>query len=389
MNTDASTLPRGPGWGFLEESASVVVLRLNVAGTILATNRQAAGLVGEPLVGLPWHTLLLNFGGTLAFEDWLAKSERPRLLNFRTYAGLPQTLEVVVEPIGDDYLLFGEVNAAQQDRLGREVLELNHDLNNLTRELALKNGELAQLNALKNQFLGMAAHDLRKPIGLILSYAEFLIDEAGETLSAEHLDFLQTIHRAGDGMRHVVDDFLDVALIEAGRFNLDEKATDLADLVHAALTLVNLSAVKRGVVIVSRLEPGCRHLFVDGPKIEQVLSNLLSNAVEHSPPGGQVLIESRLLPTEIRIQVADKGAGITPAQQQRLFQSFASGQAGRKSTGERSIGLGLAIARKIVEAHDGHLYVQSEMGRGTVFGFSLPASRLSPVHIDGSSDSFE
>ena len=238
MSIDPSAFVEGPGWCFLMDSTSVVVVRVNSAGTILAANRHATDLVGEPLVGRPWHDMLLNFGGIVPFAEWLAEPARPRLLNMRTAVDLPQTLEVTVEHLGENYLLFGEINAAEQARLGSAVLELNHELNNVTRELTLQNDELAKLNGLKNQFLGMAAHDLRKPIGLILSYAEFVIDEAGDNLSAEHRDFLNTIHSVADRMRGVVDDFLDASLIEAGRFSLEESAVELGELSRAAVMLV-------------------------------------------------------------------------------------------------------------------------------------------------------
>ena len=385
MSIDAAGFPEGPGWCFLRDSTSVMALRVNSAGTILAANRHAARLVGEPLAGRPWHDMLLNFGGNTVFAGWLAEPARPRLLNVRSASGLPQTLEVTVEPAGTDYLLLGETNAAEQARLAREVLELNHELNNLTRELALKNDELAKLNVLKNQFLGMAAHDLRKPIGLILTYVEFVIEEAADALTAEHQDFLQTIRSAADRMRIVVDDFLDVSLIEAGRFNLDEQVVELGELARAAVTLVNLAAAKRGVRITTALDATIGPLFADGAKIEQVLTNLLSNAVEHSPEGGSVTLASRLMADALRVEVADNGPGISQEQQQRLFQSFASGQGARKSTGERSIGLGLAIARKIVESHGGRMFVESELGHGSVFGFTLPLARRSAVAVPSDS----
>jgi len=374
MSIDPHPAPRA-GDRFLEKTASVVVVRLNPSGTIVAANPHSIALIGEALVGQSWDAMLLNFTGPISFMDWLADPARPRLLNVRTTAGLPQTLEVTVEEEGGDYLLFGEVNAAEQARLGREVLELNHELNNLSRELAHKNAELAQLNALKNQFLGMAAHDLRKPIGLILSYAEFVIDEAGDALDAEQRGFMQTIRGAADRMRTVVDDFLDVSLIEAGRFSLDEQPQNLERLVAAAVTLVHLAATKRSVRVVTCLDPSTLRLNVDGPKLEQVLTNLLSNAVEHSPESGTVTISSKPTDSEMRVEVKDTGRGISAEQQQRLFQSFASGQA-KKTTGERSIGLGLAIARKIVEAHGGRMLVESELGKGSVFGFTLPRSRF-------------
>lgn len=360
---------------FFEESASVLMARVSPAGTILAANPHALALIGEPLVGHPWGTLLPKFGLALTLAQWLAAPARPRLLTVRTASGLPETLQVTVFEEGGQYLLFGEVNAAEQARIGRSVLELNHELNNLSRELAHKNAELAQLNALKNQFLGMAAHDLRKPIGLILSYAEFVIEEAGDALDAEQRDFMQTIRGAADRMRKVVDDFLDVSLIEAGRFGLDEQPQDLEKLVKAAVTLVHLAAAKRSVQVDTRLDPLGLRLNVDGPKLEQVLTNLLSNAVEHSPESGAVTISSRPGASEMRVEVRDSGRGISAEQQQRLFQSFASGQA-KKTTGERSIGLGLAIARRIVEAHGGRMFVESELGQGSVFGFTLPRSRF-------------
>ena len=379
--SDAPVASADPGRRFLDTCISVVMVRLNPAGTILLANRYAKTLIGEPLVGQPWHAMLLNFAGRLSLEDWLADEVRPRLLNIRTTTGLPQTLQVTVEQEKGDYLLFGEINGAEQARLGREVLELNNELNLVSRDLALKNGELAQLGALKNQFLGMASHDLRKPIGLILNYAEFLHDEVGSSLSAEHQAFLQTIQGAADRMRRVVDEFLDVSLIEAGRFDLDEQPADLGDLTRAAVALVQLTAAKRGVRITIALDPTTRTLFVDGSKLEQVLTNLLSNAVEHSPAEGSVTVSSHRLTTEVRVQVADAGPGVPPALRQYLFQAFASGQA-PKATGERSIGLGLAIARKIIEAHGGRMFVESEPGLGSVFGFTLPASRLLNDQVD-------
>ena len=121
----------------------------------------------------------------------------------------------------------------------------------------------------------------RQPIGLILSYAEFVIDEAGDGLTGEHRDFLRTIHGAAERMRRVVDDFLDVSLIEAGRFSLDEQPVELGELARSAITLVNLAAVKRRVHIITDLDASAGAMQVDGAKIEQVLTNLLSNAVEH------------------------------------------------------------------------------------------------------------
>ncbi len=170
MSAEASSLFSGPGWSFLEHSASVVVLRVNPAGTILAVNAHARALIGTPLVGQPWHSMLLNFAAPVAFADWLADAVRPRLLNVRTSSALPQTLQVTVEPMGQDFLLFGEVDAAEQALLAREVIELNHETNHLTRDLALKNRELhSALEALREALTRLQKIASRVP-GVLYQY---------------------------------------------------------------------------------------------------------------------------------------------------------------------------------------------------------------------------
>jgi signal transduction histidine kinase len=373
MSGDAQGLPQSVGWNFLANSNSVAVLQVNRSGTVVSANRHACELTGKPLVGQPWHTMLLNFNGVSVLDRWLAEPARPRLLNIETAAGPTQTLEVVVERIGEDYLLLGEINSLEQSRLGSEVLELNSELNNLSRELALKNGELAQLNALKNQFLGMAAHDLRKPTGLILNYAEFLLDDLGVSMSPEHLGFLHTIRDSASRMGKVVGDFLDVSLIEAGHFSVDAQPERIENLVTSAMELVKSSATQHQVQILREqdLEANAGVVLLDGPKIVQALTNLLSNAVEHSPPGGVVTITVDRSPNELKIVVSDKGSGMTDEQKQQLFKAYAGSQA-RKDGGARSVGLGLAIVHKIIEAHGGRMLVTSTLGQGSSFGFSLP-----------------
>jgi signal transduction histidine kinase len=360
-------------WRLLAERVSVVVLRVSRVGTILEANRHAQTLTGLPLVGQPLSAMLLEFARLPPLPDWLDAGDQPRILNVRTASGLPQTLWVIVEPIGEAFVLLGQVDAEEQERLRRAVLELNHELNNVSRELALRNAELAQLNALKNQFLGMAAHDLRKPAGLVLSYAELLAEQTGDLLTGEQREFIETIRASADRMRHVIDDFLDVSMIEAGRFSLDVQPADLEDLVRGALTLVRTAATKRKIQTESRLDPASRRLLADGSKIEQVLTNLLSNAVQHSPVGGTVRVLSERREASLRVCVTDEGGGVPSEQMPHLFQAFA-GSRMSKPDGERSVGLGLAIARKIVEAHGGRVFVESEPGSGSVFGFTLPES---------------
>ena len=382
MQTDERTALAAAGWQFLCERAGILVLRVNREGVILQANRHAVELTGMPLVGGPLEKIFLGFADGPVGRRLLDEPGKIHLANIRTATGLPETLYFTVVPVGDETVLFGQTDASEQARLRKEVLVLNHELGNLSRELTQKNAELAWLNEQKTQFLGMATHDLRKPAGLILSYAEMLAEEASESLQEDQLQLLDTIRASAERMKRVIDDFLDVAMIESGKLNLDLGAVDIEELVRSPLLLVSKSASRRGVVITTDLAPAGQRLRVDGQKIEQVITNLLSNAVEHSPDGATVRVGSRRDGEGMRFSVTDEGKGFSEEERARLFTAFA-GAGGRKKDGERSIGLGLAISRRIVEAHGGRMMAESATGKGATVAFTLPARCLVPAQMDG------
>ena len=379
METDKPDHLAMTGWRFLCDQGNIVLLIIDRNGGVRFANQFAKTLTGLSLEGDHISRMLLvdswkNTTGETLLEQWLNHSS-PHLMNVRTAGELPRTLYVTMYPVDEGYLLFGQDDDAEQDRLSRELLMLNHELTSLSRELNQKNAELAQLNALKNQFLGMAAHDLRNPVGIIINYTGFLKEDLSEDLSVQQMKFLETIESTAVRMSQVINNFLDVSIIESGRLSLTLQNVELTDLVRNVETLISIATIRRQVRIETILDQNALKLKVDGPKIEQVFTNIISNAIEHSPDGGCVTIRSEHLHEGVRFQVEDQGEGIPPDQQKRLFQSFA-GTGGKKKSGERSIGLGLIISRKIVEAHGGKMFVESEPGKGSVFGFILPDSCL-------------
>lgn len=255
-----------------------------------------------------------------------------------------------------------------------ELSLLNNELATSQRDLARSNAELDRLNRQKNELLGIAAHDLRNPLQVILIYSQFLLEEAAGSLAPEHLEFVRTIRRSSEFMLRLVEDLLDVARIEAGTLELDLAPVDLGELVERNVALNRVLAEPKGTRIELRREGSIGdqgEMVLDAAKIEQVLNNLIGNAVKYSPPGSTV--EVRLAEAEegASISIRDQGEGFAAEEMERLFQPFQTGRA-RGTAGEGSAGLGLAIVKRIVEGHRGEIRVEAADGGGSVFRVFLP-----------------
>jgi signal transduction histidine kinase len=254
-----------------------------------------------------------------------------------------------------------------------ELTSLNNEMANLHRELAKKNVELELLNKQKNRLLGMAAHDLRSPLGIILSYSQFLEDEASAVLNQEQRRFLTTIKDMSEFMLHLVSDLLDVSVIESGELKLDRQPADLVFLITRNVALNRVLSAKKDITIAFDPPANCPALTFDAGKIEQVLNNLIANAVKFSHRGTRVTIRLKCSPDMITVEVADEGQGLPAADLAKLFKPFSKTSV-RTTEGEQSTGLGLAIAHRIIEGHGGHIWVESDVGRGSTFLFTLPVA---------------
>jgi signal transduction histidine kinase len=235
-----------------------------------------------------------------------------------------------------------------------------------------QNEELHRLNELKNTFLGIAAHDLRSPIGFIRMIVHFLLDASDELSEAELKSFLNDIETQANYMLVFLNDLLDVTQIEAGKLNLNLESVDLDDLLRETVHRHARMAAPKGTQVL--LEPDSTgQVTADPTRLRQVVDNLISNAVKYSPPGSTVKVSVQQTEEGWRVNVQDQGPGLTAEDRQHLFQDFARLSA-RPTGGEKSIGLGLAITRRVVEAHGGKIGVDSEPGQGANFWFTLPDS---------------
>ncbi len=252
------------------------------------------------------------------------------------------------------------------------VEELETRVRARTAELAEANARLQTLNAEKDRFIAIAAHDLRGPLSNIEMTGRLLLDVRTDLPSEQVRFLLSDVLEQTEYMLALLNNLLDVSRIESGRLELDLKPVVMADMLAETVERHDRLAVSKDIqVVLSDVPEGAA--LADRNRLRQVLDNLISNAVKYSQPGTTVHVDASMTDGQWLIRVIDEGPGIDPVEQARLFRYFE-----RLSTaptgGEKSTGLGLAIAREIVRAHGGEIGVESEPGAGAMFWFTLPVA---------------
>lgn len=251
-----------------------------------------------------------------------------------------------------------------------ELSRLNNELMAVQRELSKKNVELANLNKIKNQFIGMAAHDLRNPLGVIINYCEFL-EEDSSKLDEDQAGFISQIKSSSTFILNLVNDLLDVSSIESGSVTLKLEESDLTALVENIVQSNKYLAAKKNILLKVSKEEQPINMVFDKSKIHQLITNLITNAIKFSYPGSEVLIEVFKKEEMAEINVKDNGQGIHQEDLKLLFKPFQKTNV-KATAGEKSSGLGLYIVKKITEAHNGRIDVNSEFGKGSTFSIKLP-----------------
>jgi signal transduction histidine kinase len=255
--------------------------------------------------------------------------------------------------------------------LYNELARLNNELVTAHREVIKRNVELERLNEIKNQFIGIAAHDLRNPLQVIEGYSQMLLEQHFGELTPQQHKFVSVIGRNSDFMLKLITDLLYISKIEAGKLQLELIETDLSVLLERNIELNRLLAEQKQINILHTRREDLPPLVVDASKIEQVLNNLISNGIKFSHPGTTVEVLTSKREKEVVVSVRDEGQGIPADEIDKLFIPFENLSV-KSTAGEQSTGLGLAIVKRIVEGHGGRIWVQSERGIGSKFSFSLP-----------------
>jgi signal transduction histidine kinase len=250
----------------------------------------------------------------------------------------------------------------------------------LFREIEEKSRQLEAASRHKSEFLANMSHELRTPLNAILGFSEVLAERMFGEVNEKQAEYLQDILSSGRHLLSLINDILDLSKVEAGRLELELGRFHLPTALDNALTLVRERATRHGITLTQTVDKRVGDIVADERKVKQILLNLLSNAVKFTPEGGRLGVTATAAEGVLTIAVSDTGIGIAPEDQAAIFEEFR--QVGRDDTHKQEgTGLGLALAKKFVELHGGRIWVQSQVGQGSTFTFTLP------VRLEGRSPS--
>ncbi|MFN7971420.1 MAG: response regulator [Acidobacteriota bacterium] len=250
-----------------------------------------------------------------------------------------------------------------------EKVQLEDGLRRFTEE----NERLRKLDRLKSQFIANVSHELRTPLVSVAGYAEMLASESLGPLTPDQKKALAVLCRNSERLKVLIDNILSLSSLEAHKAKPVKRPFDLAALARDRLLALSPACASRGIALAPLDGDGPVWAFGDPDLIEQVLWNLLSNAEKFTPEGGTIAVRlTQPAPSMITVHVTDTGCGIAPEHQPRIFDRFWQGQLG-PTRPYPGLGIGLSIVKEILEAHDTSAQVESAVGRGTTFSFTLPS----------------
>jgi GAF domain-containing protein/anti-sigma regulatory factor (Ser/Thr protein kinase) len=243
----------------------------------------------------------------------------------------------------------------------------------LFREIEDKSRQIEAANRHKSEFLANMSHELRTPLNAIIGFSEVLGERMFGELNEKQAEYTDDILSSGRHLLSLINEILDLSKVEAGRMELEVATFDLPLAIDNARTFVRERATKHGITLEVDIDKRLGDYTGDERKIKQILLNLLSNAVKFTPVGGRIGIDARQIDGAVEISVSDTGIGIAPEDQPRIFEEFrqVGSDYAHKTEGT---GLGLTLAKKFVELHGGKIWVESEVGKGSTFTFTLPIS---------------
>lgn len=341
------------------ESITDGVVVVDVEGKVAVVNRSAQKLLGvteDEVVNHDAGILCSNFAPEMA--DSVAEAIS-RFLDATGAHSYPSQTEILLER--DKQAISARFAPILDDN--GECQGVVTVLRDITRER-----EIAQA---KSDFVSIVAHELRTPMTSIKGYADLLLNGAAGAVSQTQMQFLQVIRNNVERLATLVNDLLDISRIEAGRVKFNIRPLNMSEVAQEVVEALQGEIVRRNLTLELDIPPHLPPVKGDYDRIVQVLTNLVSNAYKYTPPGGRITLSLHPVDGEIQVDVSDTGIGIAPQDVDRVFERFyrADHELVRAQAGT---GLGLPIAKSIVEMLGGRIWVKSQLGKGSTFSFSLP-----------------
>ena len=239
------------------------------------------------------------------------------------------------------------------------------------RELEAKTQELEVASRHKSEFLASMSHELRTPLNAVIGFSDVLLERMFGELNPRQEEYVLDIRNSGRHLLDLINEILDLSRIEAGRMELELGAASLPDLLDQGVAMVRERALRHGIALGLTIAPGVGMVRADQVKLMQVVVNLLSNAVKFTPDGGSVDVRAEVSGTDALVTVRDTGIGIPEEERERIFEAFQRGGRGARTSVEGT-GLGLTLSRRILDLHGGRLWMESTVGEGSTFSFTVP-----------------
>jgi signal transduction histidine kinase len=275
---------------------------------------------------------------------------------------------------GDELEELAETFNQMATRLRESYNNLEQQVVERTHELGEAITQLESASQHKSDFLANMSHELRTPLNAIIGFSEVLLERMFGEINAKQKEYLQDILSSGRHLLSLINDILDISKVEAGRMELQPGAVDLRFVLQNAISLIRERATRQGISVTLDVDATVGTIEADERRVKQILFNLLSNALKFTPAGGRVTLTAARIDNAVQISVRDTGIGIRSEDQDRIFEEFQQAGPGKAVEGT---GLGLALAKRFVEMHGGRIWVESTVGAGSNFTFTLPLHRPS------------
>ena len=251
------------------------------------------------------------------------------------------------------------------------------------RELEEKTEQLEVASRHKSEFLASMSHELRTPLNAVIGFSDVLLERMFGELNPRQEEYVRDIRNSGHHLLELINDILDLSKVEAGRMELDLGAVSLPDLLAEGIAMVRERADNHAISINLDVAAEVGTVLADELRLRQVILNLLTNAVKFTPDQGSVAVTACLVGDDAHVSVCDTGIGIADAEQEEIFEAFQRGGRAARTSAEGT-GLGLTLSRRIVDLHGGRLWMQSTLGVGSTFSFSIPLPPGSATRVDES-----